>query len=246
MKTIGYFHTAGYTESGSLPSFLKKVNSNVNWERCFPAYEKIKIMKGRHGSTPVKQYRSQESGITGEALIEKMKTIMTRYKQDYQHLDWVVLIDDLDCAPSQAVSVLEQEVSQILDKSIQLLILYASPEVEAWFVADWDHSFGKRYPRAIADQLRHGLSRHTPPVNRNSIEIFGRPMKALGGCTTKLSEVIQTVFSGEITSSVPYEYSKRYDGNEMLSNIEPEVVAEVCNVHFFPVYRKLREIERSN
>lgn len=242
MKTIGYFHTAGYTESGSLPSFLKKINPSVKWERCFPAYQKLKMAKGPHGSTPIKQHRAQDSGITGEALIDRMKIILARYREDYQHLDWVVVIDDLDCANPQNASHVKNEVSRILGRNVQVCFLYASPEVEAWLVADWEHSFGKHYPHAIAIQLRYQLGQYQPPVIRKSIEGFGGPVKALGGCTTKLSTVIQTVFSRHISSAKKYEYSKRYDGNEMLSHIEPEAVSNLCQTHFSPAYQKLRQI----
>jgi hypothetical protein len=242
VTTIAYFHTAGFTESGSLPNFLKKINPNVNWQRGFPAYQKTKIAKGPHGSTPIKQPRSQDSGITGEALINKMKAIVSEYKHDYLNIDWFVVVDDLDCSTPRDIHSLEQEMSLLLGRPVRCVILYAAPEVEAWFIADWNHSFGKHYPSAIANQLWHALSRYSPRVQRNSIEMFGGPMKAQGGCTTKLSEVIQRIFYYQINAG-HRAYSKRYDGNEMLNNIEPEIVAQVCTTHFLPAYRQLSQIK---
>lgn len=241
MVIIGYAHTAGYTESNSLPTLLGKINPKVKWKRIFPAYDKTKMEYGPKGSTPIR-LRASQNGITGQALITEIMRVFQNYSQAYQHLDGLVIADDLDCGSSVNASQLSQQIGQFLGKTIPCIILYASPEVEAWFVADWNNSFKFVYGGQVASSLFHVFSRHTPPITRSSIESFGGPAQAQGGCTYKLSSEIQATFAAGIGTTRVYQYSKRYHGNAMLANINPDTVVEVCTNHFAHAYRQIQSI----
>lgn len=241
VKTIGFAHTAGYTESGSMLAFLNKINPSVKWERLFPAYCKMKIVHGPKGSTPIR-HRQNQSGITGTALIHELLNVLKKYKSDYQRLDAIVVTDDLDCgSPGDSVALAHQ-VRQVLGKDIPCIYLYASPEVEAWFIADWKNSFEKSYPSSVANRLFHTLATWNPAVIRQTIEMFGTPAQTTGGCTNKLSTVIQQAMTRGFNGQRVYEYSKRYDGHQMLENIDPSVVATVCTRHFVAGYRDICSI----
>jgi len=145
--SVGYFCTGGYTEIGSIQSFLEKINSNINFVRCFPIANKTCLKRGRLSSTPI---RSQ-NGVTGEDLVKEMKKKLMR--SDMRRFNLILLIDDLDCrfkrngSPSfeEWVNDQKQQISEISGTQIGFEALFASPEIEAWFLADWENTFAFEY-----------------------------------------------------------------------------------------------------
>lgn len=247
MIKIGYFCTGGYTEIGAIKSFLEKINPNVDWIRCFPTADKPCLVRGRMNSTPI----ASHNGITGPALIDMMYDRLSKYykKSDF---DGFLLIDDLDCRFysnfTEGISLFEEthsdKVKKILERQVAFYALFASPEVEAWFLADWRNSFAKQYPIYVAYKIREKLKRDVlKDYWDEKLELYGGKF-VNGGCKSKISSEIQDAFSlvGIDEQERVYSYSKRNEGVDMLRRIEPEQVSRKCNICFLPQYSKLKAL----
>ena len=129
---VGYFCTAGYTEQGGIHAFLGKLRPDIEWTRCFPAFEKPgpKLRKGL----------PMPSGITGQPLIERMLSTLEKYYQgDDCTFDVVLLIDDADCRVKDPKGELAEQLRGLPDEvrvrtgkdDLGFVALLASPEIEA-------------------------------------------------------------------------------------------------------------------
>ena len=241
---VGYFCTGGYTETGSIQGFLERINPNVRFVRCFPMVNKPCLKIGRMSSTPI---RSQ-NGVSGDELINEMKSKLRH--PGMGEFDVILLIDDLDCRFKRAGAPnyqewrnsVNKELCQLLCREVSFEVMFASPEIEAWFVADWNNTFAKEAQyRAIKDQLRYSICSSDINEFINNIEEYGGYYHN-GSCYNKLSTRIQQIFNG-INSQPNYiEYSKRIHGVGMLARLDPSIVAEKCRLYFAPVYRRLVEL----
>jgi len=244
---IGYFCTGGYTEIGAINSFLEKINPNIYWERCFPTADKPRLAIGRMNSTPIASY----SGITGSDLTEMMYDRLSKY---YKHSDFdgFLLIDDLDCRYHSNlaagidlfIETHSDNVQKILEKQVAFYVLFASPEVESWLLADWNNSFAKQYPQSVAYKVQERLKKDIiKEYWDNNLELYGGAF-VNGGCESKISSEIQDTFSlvGLDEQERVYSYSKRNEGVDMLRRIEPMQVGRKCNICFLPQYNKLKAL----
>jgi len=234
---VGYFCTGGYTEVGGIQYFLEKINPNIQWERCFPTALKPNPKFKRIDSAPC----SEHSGVTGNDLVQKMLERIRHPSFEHDHrYDYILLIDDLDCRfysktnqdINEEIIDIAGQVEAALGRKVNFKALFASPEVEVWFVADWTESFGKEYPK-----YQHRLRTIVNRIIRNyisNIEQFGEPLEN-GSCKYKLSEIIQNGFSSYV------RYSKRINGGSMLKRIRPEVVERMCRIYFSDVYWRLKK-----
>ena len=157
MVSGGYFCTAAYTETGGIHEFLHKLGPKVSWTRCFPAVHKSAPKLHRPHPVPV----AAQSGTTGEQLVDRMLRILQdHYAGNACPFDFVVLIDDADCRFSGAADPLAAFAAwekDLTDKvrtatgkpTLGFFALLAWPEIEAWLLSDFEHSFAKHY-RAIA------------------------------------------------------------------------------------------------
>src|SRR5690606_12430655 len=121
-----------------------------------------------------------------------------------------------------------------LRRKVNFEVLFASPEIEVWFVADWANSFEKEYPK----RYHHPLGIKVNEIIKDyvkSIEQFGEPLEN-GSCKYKLSEIIHSGFSDYV------RYSKKVNGGSMLKRIRPEVVEKMCRIYFSNEYWKLKKI----
>ena len=226
--------TGGYTEMGGMPPFLEKINPHVRWQRCFPTKMKPKGKFSRNESAP----RVEQRGITGKSLVENMLSRLQKYYRSHDY-DYFLLIDDLDCRfngdGDQYESwklELSDQVNKALERETNTEVLFASPEIEAWFVADWENSFGKEY-RTLSHPLKSKLKIEQGKNFWNSPESYGGAL-VNGSCEFKLSETIQRALS-ETPNNQTCRYSKRTNGAAMLGRIEPGHVAHVCRLYFAPV-----------
>lgn len=137
---------------------------------------------------------------------------------------------------------------------IPIIFLLAAPEVEAWFLADWDNSFGSIYretSRLSAHQNITFSIRFKQYINdiiltqqyRNDIETFGYFVDGY----RKLSSEIQTALEKEdfLKDQQPHSplyYSKQTHGQKMLRNIDPEIVAQKCCKLFRPAYEEIKAL----
>ena len=244
---IGYFCTAGYTETGGIKQLLEKINPNVRWERCFPAVDKPYLARGRMNSTPI----ASHNGVTGGELVRMMHERLSRYYKNSDY-DGFLLIDDLDCRfPSNLAEGINlfvenqtAEVQVSLGKPVNFYVLFASPEIEAWFIADWNNSFAKQYPGTIAFNLKQIISNYLlKDYWDNNLELYGGNF-VNNSCESKISSEIQDIFSevGVDADGNAYSYSKRIEGVDMLRRIEPERVSIKCNICFAPLFHRLHEL----
>lgn len=230
MIKVGYYCSAGYTETGGMQTFLERINPNISFIRQFPIANKKDLKKGRMSSTPI---RSQ-SGITGNGLTDEMKSRLSKYGS--QEFDYILLIDDADCrlkkdgAPSfiQWCSTLQKEISEILKKPIIFEVLLASPEIEAWLLSDWDNTFAVEY-RDISAHIQYNISKSDiiEFLNSDNIEEYGGEYLN-GSCSIKISKKIQEIVSRESSGNKSYFYSKRLHGVSMLNRLDPKRVEEKC------------------
>ncbi|MFM7199207.1 MAG: hypothetical protein ACKO6N_00300 [Myxococcota bacterium] len=275
---VGYFMTSSHTEVGGLHAFLQKMVEDagahhVKLERLFPAVKKpgpkpkpSSAHTDRAAALP--QPLASAQGITGAPLVERMLRRLELHHRR-QPPDIILLEDDADCrfntsdstpADEQAAfenveRELNQKVEQVLGKAVPVIALLASPEVEAWFLADWEMSFVRQYP-SLSIPLKKYLET-LPKLGSElgdmpSIERFGGACLD-GACTHKLSDTLMGAFqiTREADSSLfqaleslrvegkQAAYSKRTDGPFMLSRIRPQKVAEHCTLYFRPTYQKL-------
>jgi len=247
---IGYFCTAGYTEMGGIKQFLAKIRADVEWERCFPAVEKPAPKLNR----PFPEPRREDSGATGQDLVDRMLERLRKYHSGIQcNLDIVLLIDDADCrfkdSPgsfSRWVARCRERVREATQKeAVEFVALLASPEIEAWLLTDWEEGFGREY-HGLEPLLLHHLEANllgTRPWA--AIEDYGG--QATGGsCEEKLSEDIQKAFSDLIAAALAGSideatcfYSKAVHGPRMLQRIRPDELCAACSRYFAPAYNDL-------
>lgn len=264
---IACFITCGYTEAGALQAFLRKINSRYEYKQYLPN----KTIK-RKGMP--KNIDSSISGLTGEALLEKVYSIVEKLKDEIGQCKAIVIEDDLDGRfANLSVSEIEEKKRKVVDKLHSLLgkelpvfLLYASPEVESWFVADWKNGFEYLYCKGInVDDVEtnaklfftHHLRQY---INKNLLKEYSERIEEYGffeGKYFKLSDqIIEAIQTGvkeylqvlpgtnkeyvrQIVESRSLHYSKKLHGNRMLNNILPQVVALQCRTYFFPIYNEL-------
>lgn len=166
MKKVACFFTGGYTESGAMQEFLKRVNPNVNFKQFCPNKPKRRWTPGLPLNAQPK-IENNLNGLTGPALIKYINDYIDNHLDELQEFDAILIEDDLDNRffieqipgnpkTKQIYKTDEfllhcQQVAETirakLKKGIEFPViqLYASPEIEAWFWEDWAHSFGCIY-----------------------------------------------------------------------------------------------------
>lgn len=86
---IACFLTCGYTEAGAMQFFLRKMNDQFEYKQYLP--NKTIKKKG-----DVKSINSSISGLTGEALLEKIYNILEKHRNEIAKCKAVLIEDDLD------------------------------------------------------------------------------------------------------------------------------------------------------
>jgi hypothetical protein len=251
---VGYFCTAGFTELNGIEPFLRRINPDVEWVRCFPATRKMPYPRPQRSDDPKKEHIPvpAHSGSTGEELIRQLLECWPYWKNQ---CDAWLLIDDLDCRFCSEGGVSKEAWLRRLEQRLQAaqlpsmpILLLASPEIEAWMIADFEEGFqwhlknigyaGLAFP--FQEWLKNRLA--------GTLEAYGCPHQDQG-CCHKISEEIQGWFFSQtnILPSRPQpdrlEYSKRFDGPKLLARLRPEKVAEHCPLYFKPAYQELKDLK---
>lgn len=258
VKEIGCFITGSWTEAGAMTLFLKRINNNYEYVQCFP--NKPKFKRGLTGDT---------NGFTGDKLIEEMLRRIQLYKEQYANYSAFIVEDDLDCRffnksdqqISNYKSQIQTKVNSIMGREVPIIFLYASPEIEAWFLSDWSNTFSKIYRNDFfINRLRAYIdSKVIKEYWEKGIENYG----IINGQYVKLSdqiidaikmgvrEEIQKEFEGKQMSkkvlqalydSKELYYSKRDHGDQMLRYLSPENLLIKCNCFFSPTYREIKNL----
>lgn len=263
-KRIACFFTAGYTELNAMKIFMQKINENVNYIQlcpCGPRKSKSAI-QGRQKCN----VEYEHNGLTGDSLIQYI--VKQVQEQDFlKEYDAILIEDDKDYRFMKIVKdgtadydVLaweqhKEDVRKQIHKicpDIKIIFFYAAPEVEAWFLADFDNSFGYAYRNTLSTKENDLFAvRFRKYINDNILtERYKECIEQYGyfeGVYNKLSEKIQGSlvekdFLKEYRDHNDVHYSKRRDGETMLRMIQPENVIKKCNYYFREGYLQLKDI----
>lgn len=260
---IACFFTAGYTELNALKHFLRKVNADVDYiQLCPTASRRSKdAIRNRHNDNICRN----QSGLTGDSLIDFILEFLGKDRFKEEDYDAILIEDDKDDrflrvtsdgygemdieAWHRYESDVKDRISELTD--IPVLFLMASPEVEAWFYADYANGFGNVYGSELGTFKDTFRIRFRKYLNDNvvtshyvdEIESYG----IFDGTYRKLSEEIQDVLKSTDLAAymgkvLDLNYSKRIEGEEMLYAIDPAVVKDGCKVFFAPFYWDLKKI----
>ncbi len=234
-----------------MESFLEHAfpGDGIEWIRCFPAYKKP---APKYKGQPAEPKKKSESGISGEMLIEEMlKRLQAYYRDASEQLDIVVLFDDTDCRFREAPGDFHRWREDIETKvriaadtpDIRFFAPLASPEIEAWFIADWENGFASGDRKGLSKEVYDCFRMRGIPVRGDDIEGYGGARLPGGGCTKKLSEdILDALGCGAFSQAVENRlgkdwpqrypralmYSKKLDGALMLRHVRPQVVANGC------------------
>lgn len=266
-KRIACFFTGGYTEINSMRIFLKKVNRNVDYIQLCPFGPR----KSRSSIKTRSSIERNQNGLTGTSLINFVLEYVRNEKYHFrdEQYDAILIEDDKDdrflSISQSGTSTLNlpdwqahtQTITNAIHQhypSIPVFFIYAAPEVEAWFLADWNNSFGRVYQddNTLTSELNNTFSvRFRQYVNthivtahyQNNIEAYGY----FNGIYQKLSEEIQNALSShdflsEHPQHAPIRYSKKIHGEMMLENIDPEKVCQSCRIFFGNDYWNLSRL----
>ena len=269
------FHTFGETEE-PLYNWLQKTNQ-IEWERGFPEAYK----------PGPKVNRPTNTGCTGKDLEKEMENRLKLYKLRFTGFKVVLIEDDLDympwnnCAAQETIEnraihakawldskyrELVPKVQNAYSNDIDLVILYASPEVETWFLADWQNGMGKiceddMFCAALNRSLKEKLAEYYD----EHIELW----HYYPSSRAKLSDIIiKMIFDLQMTmedadGNIPleglfsmderkridgskFEYKKTNHGKHMLEDIDQEKVYEKCQYFYRHAIDKIREIQKRN
>ena len=148
---IACYITGGWTECGSMTRFLRKINYNLDYRQRFPERTIGKKGKSR------KFLKIQ--GETGEALLKIAYDDMRKHSEELHEYNAILIEDDLDDQffiqdktirdygeLEKRKLEITQEIRKILKKNdMPVFFLYAIPEIEAWFIADWENTLEEEY-----------------------------------------------------------------------------------------------------
>lgn len=254
-KRIACFFTGGYTEVNSMKLFMKKINNNVEYIQLCPiGIRKSKDMiKKRH----IDEIKIKHSGLTGNALINYVLEHVRSLQFQEECYDAILIEDDKDnrflqmtsdgygCVnkPSwdEFISDIKKQIKAICPQ-IPIVMFLAAPEVESWFLSDWDNSFGRIYSSILSRRQNQLFStKFRKYVNDKVLtSIYSGAIESYGlfdGTYRKISEELQNALSStdfwENCSQVsPVSYSKKIQGEAMLAEIDPQAVAHKCTYFF--------------
>lgn len=267
VNRIACFLTCGYTEAGAMQSFLRKINDNYEFRQFLPN----KTIKKKGMS---KDISNKISGLTGKGLLSKIYDILEKHKDEINDCKAIIIEDDLDGKfygwSQEKIELYKQSIidriHSILGSQLPVFILYASPEIESWFLSDWNGSFEYVYAgsdyvpdveRSICLFYIHHLRRYVFQIlikeYASNIEDYGYfegkynklSEQLMDAVQFDVKEYIQTLpgcsetYKNQIVQSKYLYYSKKRHGDRMLRNINPKMVADNCRKYFAPVYYKL-------
>lgn len=140
--------------------------------------------------------------------------------------------DDLDC---RDVIQQTQRFYAAINKvdgaeNLQRFVGFAAPELEAWLIADWDHTLGNDVDfRAKHKAMRWWLS-HENEVPFDAPETFSHYVPVKDTCADKLS----TLLKNAAITYTDKHYSKAIHTPRLLQKMNTEIVQKKC-----PLFREL-------
>lgn len=287
VRKVACFFTGGFSESGAMQEFLHKINPNVVLKQFCPNKPLKRWIPGIPTSKQPKIQR-QFSGLTGKDLISYVHHYIDNHIDEIRMYDAILIEDDLDARFYQEVvsgdptskrvaktkeyndycNIVTTQIRKKLSKddTFPVILLYASPEIEAWFWGDWENSFGYAYgPKSIgmlsreenqyfSNRFRTYLRNNVTKEYSNCIEYFGffngiyhklsdKVIDSLeGGFKTALSEE-ENELAKNISKMKELKYSKMIDGDRMLRNLSGKVLKGQCPVFYSPAIREFEKLK---
>lgn len=139
VNKVACFLTCGYTEAGEMQGFLQRCcQSKVHFVQCMPNKPKRK----RENDNIIKD---KFSGLTHESLVQKMMDIIKMNREQYKNYKGIVFEDDLDDISIEEANTRSKSIRKLIRNAIgdiPVVVVYAAPEIESWFIADWNNGFG--------------------------------------------------------------------------------------------------------
>ncbi|MCB0065443.1 MAG: DUF4276 family protein [Caldilineaceae bacterium] len=227
---IWIFAGGGESEVKGLQPFFQNNYPTHTFERKSP----VRLKPGPKPPTQLGY------GQTGSSLVKQMGMIIHNSILNGEQCDFILVIDDLDCRePSIQKQLFEYAIDEnSVMKTVPRHIGFASPEIEAWIIADWDQTIAldpefRRYHQA----MRHWMSSERR-VSFAHPEEFSEYSLEKRACAEKLSEIL-------IDASVqfsPIRYSKAEHTPRLLQQLSPSNVSLKCP-HFRQMHVRLAELE---
>ncbi len=178
-------------------------------------------------------------GRTGKSLAEQIEKLLFESLKGKERCDLILVIDDLDCHdPDDRRGLFGKAIARVAGAAyIPNFVGFASPEIEAWIVADWENTIAKDlHFRGCHQQMRHWLSTQKS-VQFDSPETFSHFDKNKNSCRGKLSDAI---VESSILCGARETYNKGTHTARFLPQISPEVVSGKCP-HFRQLHIRLSQ-----
>lgn len=264
-KKVACFFTGGFTELNAMKSFVERINGNVDYTQLCPNAPR----KSRDSIRNRQSIDNNQSGLTGDSLLNYVLETVKKPCFIRESYDAILIEDDKDARfINKETASIDVEMWKAFKENIQrelsekgvtvpVIIFLAAPEIEAWFVSDWENSFGQVY--RDANMLNGPQNSYFSTVFRKYIndriltEKYSEAIESYGyfeGEYRKLSEEIQAAlnsndFMAEYTPTfehIPIRYSKRKQGEVMLGNIDPNIVFHHCTLFFKEGFISLKKL----
>ena len=178
-------------------------------------------------------------GRTGKSLAGQIGKLLVESLRGKENCDLILVIDDLDCHDADNRRALFGKAIARVEGAayIPCFVGFASPEIEAWMIADWDSTIARDLDfRGCHQEMRHWLSAQKS-VRFDSPETFSHFDPHKGSCRDKLSDAIVDS-SKHCSARAPY--SKATHTARFLRQISPEVVSGKCP-HFRQLHIRLSQ-----
>jgi len=207
---------------GLIPFFMK------HYPQC-SFIRKTPILR-KPGPRPGRELHSY--GQTGESLVSEIKKqLTTALLNEKCKCDFILVIDDLDCNDKNIqTSNLNRAIDSVQQATaIKRFIGFASPEFEAWIIADWDNSLAKDVDfRGRHLEMKYFLIREKR-IPFNAPESFGVYDAAKKSCNEKMSDAIIEASIRQSEKNIDQCcYSKATHSPRMLQMIDPDTVRNKC------------------
>ena len=226
------FSGGGESEVSGLVPLLKNICSDHTYERKSP-------IRRKPGPRPAAE---PGYGRTGRSLARQLEKLLFESLRANATCDLILVIDDLDChEPNTRRELFDSAIAKInRAATIERFVGFASPEIEAWIVADWNHSIASDPDfRGCHGQMRHWLSTQKG-VRFDQPETFSRLDEEKDSCLDKLSDEI---VDSSVQLGARSRYSKAIHTARFLRQISPEVVSAKYP-HFRELFNRLTRTDR--
>jgi hypothetical protein len=220
---VWVFAGGGESEVRGLLPLLANVCKDHTYERKSP-------IRRKPGPRP-----SNEPGYgrTGTSLAAQIEEILSSSLAGKSKCDLILIIDDLDCHdPEKRRELFSKAIANAQGAAdTPNFVGFASPEVEAWIIADWNNTVGRDLDfRNSHQQMRHWLSTQKS-VPFGNPEAFSHFDPDKNSCRDKLSDAI---VESSKHGSARAPYSKAIHTPRLLRQVSPEVVSGNC-----PLFQEL-------